>query len=240
MAKLVSLSGAIVGKIGGNVYSVNAGQQIVRAYQPNVANPSTEPQVTTRSKFKLASQLSAAVAPVLAIKKVGLVSGRNQFVSQTMGIITEEQGVASVPLEDIQLTKSSRNLPPLTVSRGESNVINIELSGNAATVGVSRVVYSIFYQPPHDNAILLTRSLVISEAGVAGKFATEVSGINSATKIIIYAYGVIEEESGALAKYSDYQVDNASFIASLISSRSAAANSLSATITRSYILEGQS
>ena len=95
MAKAVSLHGAVVGKLASNVYSVNSGVQIVRAYQPNVSNPSTEMQVDTRSRFKLCSQLAAAVSTVLAIPKNGLVSARNQFVSQTMAITEQVEGVAS-------------------------------------------------------------------------------------------------------------------------------------------------
>ena len=57
------------GKIGEIVLAKCAGATIARAYNGNVANPSTSAQVDNRAKLKLISQLSAALAPVIAMPK---------------------------------------------------------------------------------------------------------------------------------------------------------------------------
>lgn len=230
MAKMTSLSGAVTGKLAGNVYSVSAGQQIVRAYQPNVANPNTELQVETRTKFKLASQLAAAVSPVLAISKNGMISGRNQFVSATMGAIAFALGEATVLLNRLQLTKSSIDLPSLHASRGANNAIDCHLRANALSLGVSKVVYAIFIESP-TNKLQLVASQVVTEPGEQGNFAYTFT-IADNHALLVYAYGIIEGENNILAKYDGYQVTGATFIASLISSRSSAASGLKTTITK--------
>lgn len=61
MAKIYGLNGALRGKQGNNVFSIQNGTQIVKAYQPVVANPRTFLQVRQRSKFALAGKMSAIV-----------------------------------------------------------------------------------------------------------------------------------------------------------------------------------
>lgn len=230
MAKMTSLSGAVTGKLAGNVYSVSAGQQIVRAYQPNVANPNTDLQVTNRTKFKLASQLAAAVSPVLAISKQGLVSGRNQFVSATMDAIRFALGEATIILPEIQLTKSNIELPTLNAERGTGGGLELRLNRDAVHLGVTKVVYAIFVESTVNKLELLT-SIVVSEAGDAGTFPTT-STISSNRALLVYAYGIIEDENSILAKYENYEVTGAEFIATLISSRSNAASGLKTTTTK--------
>lgn len=234
MAKMACLSGSVVGKIGGNVYSINSGQQIVRAYQPNVANPSTELQVASRAKFKLASQLAAAFSPVLAISKNGMVSGRNQFVSNTMQYISVEQDTASVQLSKLQLTKSSVQLPSLSISVGSGNQITGQLMSNATALGVTKVVYAKFLATSVNKVLLIT-SRVVSEPGVDGTFSVDLGNAGD-RPTFFYAYGIVEDDSSILAKYQDYQIAGATFLASLISSRSAAASGLRTTTTSYSVL----
>ena len=217
MAKMTSLSGSVTGKLAGNVYSVSAGQQIVRAYQPNVANPNTELQVNNRTKFKLASQLAAAVSPVLAISKVGLVSGRNQFVSATMDAIRFALGEATVILPELQLTKSSLDFPSIVANRAEGNIVRCSVTADVTALGVTKVVFAAFKESP-TNKLTLLASEVQTVPGGTGHFTTEFTTLGS-SGVIFYAYGIVEDENSILAKYNDYQVTGATFIASLISSR---------------------
>ena len=53
------------GKLGGVVYQQYEGMQIAREYQPVVKNPQTSKQTLNRSKFKLASQITAQFFYVL-------------------------------------------------------------------------------------------------------------------------------------------------------------------------------
>ena len=77
--KLSGIAGTGSGKLGSQVYASVAGEQIVRNYQPKVSNPNTTKQVNQRSRFKLMSQLSAAMASVIVIPKEGMRSSRNLF-----------------------------------------------------------------------------------------------------------------------------------------------------------------
>lgn len=61
MARIYGLNGILRGRQGNNVFSVQNGTQVVKAYQPVVSNPRTFPQQIQRSKFALAGKLSAVV-----------------------------------------------------------------------------------------------------------------------------------------------------------------------------------
>ena len=76
MGKVTSLYGKTMGKSGSVVFSTSGGFTIAREYNPHVANPISPSQVNQRARMKLMSQLSAALSPVIAMTKEGLVSKR--------------------------------------------------------------------------------------------------------------------------------------------------------------------
>ena len=81
--KLTSFVGTGSGKLGGSVFTVRGGEQIVRAYQPKVLNPKSAVQRVQRAKWKAAVQLSAVLGDVLYPFKQDApsnVSARNRFV----------------------------------------------------------------------------------------------------------------------------------------------------------------
>ena len=53
MAKMYGFSGKVTGKKGDAVFAVRNGEQIIRQYNPIVANPSTQKQVDARAALKL-------------------------------------------------------------------------------------------------------------------------------------------------------------------------------------------
>lgn len=61
MAKTPNGLGQYSGKVGGVVYAVQNGQQIVRSYQPVVRNPKSLSQRLQRAKANLVGQLSSVV-----------------------------------------------------------------------------------------------------------------------------------------------------------------------------------
>lgn len=109
--KLTSLIGDGTGRLGGSVFAVRRGEQIVRKYQPVVSNPSTGAQVAQRAKFKLAQQVAAVLGD--DVNPWGIVdrqkSARNSFTSNLLksGAITYANATASVALADLKLTGSS-------------------------------------------------------------------------------------------------------------------------------------
>lgn len=220
-----------VGKIENIVVSQMGGVSIARAYQPNVSNPSTLPQVNQRARLKLASQLAAALAPVIAMAKQGLVSGRNQFIAKNMPWISAESGVAQVSYENLQLTNGTIGLPAISISRA-SEKITVKLSANAGS-SVSQVVY-ICYHKNSENTLQLVGSEIQNVAGEDGLFQAE---FNDPTgDVVVFAYGMKALNGAASAKYGSYQVQSATDIASLVGTRKLSAGDFQFTKTRGATL----
>ena len=84
--KLTSIIGKGTGKLGGSVFAVSEGRQIVREYQPKVSNPRTEKQQEQRIRFSGLVLLAREFAPSLMFlgRKAG-VTERNEFVRRNTG-----------------------------------------------------------------------------------------------------------------------------------------------------------
>lgn len=231
--KLQGIVGTGTGKLGSSVFSVAAGQQIVRQYQPNVSNPSTLPQVNNRAKMKLLAQLAAAVGSTIAIPKQGLVSGRNQFISKNYANTEALNGLATVDLPSLQLTAGSITIPAITAERVDGNAIAAELSGSAA-LAVNRVVY-VAYVRAYDGTLSLLDSTVVTEAGANGTFPANLA--YSESDVVVYAYGMIDSNAEASAKYADYQVRSGEDIAYLIGRRTIAESDYLFTKTTGVMLQ---
>lgn len=224
-----------VGKIENIVVSQMGGVSIARAYQPHVSNPSTMPQVNQRARLKLASQLAAALAPVIAMAKQGLVSGRNQFIAKNMPWISADTGVAQVSYENLQLTNGTVGLPAISVSRA-SNKLTVKLAATAES-SVSQVVY-ICYLKNSENTLQLISSKIQNVAGDDGLFTTEFD--DPSGDVVVFAYGMKALSGAASAKYGSYQVQNATDIASLVGTRKLSASDFQFTKTRgATIFAGQ-
>lgn len=214
--KINSVLGKMKGKIGNIVVSSVGGEVIGREYNPNVANPNTSAQVNTRSKFKLASQLSAVMAPVIAIKKEGNVSARNLFVKENFPAIRYSQGVADINLNVVQLTKSQRAFAGFNADRSDSTSIAVELNEGSAA-NLSRVVY-IAYKKAADGSLILFDSKVCSTAGDEGKFNDVLN--YTADPVVLYAYGIKDLESGITTKFGNLNAPSAEDVAQLLVSSS--------------------
>lgn len=232
MAKVTSLQGKANGKVGSIVYSVAAGQQIAREYQPNVANPNTAGQVAQRAKLKLASQLSAALAPVIAIPKEGLKSSRNLFIKKNIKGIFYSGGTAQVSYENLQLTNGNTGFPAIEAQRVSGTGITVNVSENVAS-RVARVVY-IVYKKSSEQMLEKVADVIESTPGENGKFShsfPEMSG-----DIIIYAYGMKDNNANAAANYANYQVATGEDIAKLVAGRSISTSDYTLTQTRGLTL----
>lgn len=228
MAKGSILMGKQTGKLGQSVLSTRYGEQIQRAYVGTIANPKTEAQVATRSRFKLASQLSAVMADVIAIPRVGSKTGRNQFVSATMDITSETAGVAQVNLNAVQLTKSQRGLIGFTATRDTANdKISVALKG-ANGSELSRVVYVVF-EKQNDGSLVQLASQVVSEAGASNTFPADLKG--SEKSVVIYAYGITDKDGAASVKFGNLNAPTAEQVAMLLTTSSDTMSGVSLTKT---------
>lgn len=236
MGKVTSLQGKATGKIGSMVYSISGGQMIAREYQPNVANPSTVKQVNQRARLKLASQIAAALAPVIAIPRDGLQSSRNLFMKNNMDYFLANNGVAQVSYENLQLTNGNAGLPAITAERSTEDGLVIHLM-ERADASVSRVVY-IIYKKTSENQLQYLGSIVQPVAGDDGKFQASTGYVTG--EIVIWAYGMKDTTAKARAKYGDYEVANAEDLASLVMSRAINAGEYQFTQTRgTTIFDGE-
>ena len=236
MAKVTGINGKASGKVGATVYAVNSGVQIAREYNSTVANPNTEAQQDTRSKFKLMSQLSAVMAPVIAIKKEGIVSARNIFSKINFPACTYQAGVANINLNLVQLTKSNRSLGGFTADRTGGTAINVTLK-NDMSAAIDKAVYCLF-EKQVTGELLLKGSAVVETAGAGGTFAGSLPASTGA--VVVYAYGIKINETGASAKFGNLIAPTAEDVAKLLVTSSEVAAGTSVTATAGLtMLEGE-
>lgn len=228
MAKQTSLFGKISGKIGSVVFSTSGGETISREYNPHVSNPSTMAQVNQRARMKLMSQLSASLAPVIAIPKQGLVSSRNAFTKLNFGASMANNGVAQITYENVQLTNGNLALPTIEAVRAPGSGITINLAEDASKA-VNRVVY-ILYKKNSEQRLQFVSSVVAEGAGSDGTFRATLPYTEG--DIVLYAYGMHDTSESASAKYGNMQVDNAVDVARLTALRNISTEDFQFTETR--------
>lgn len=228
MAKVTSIVGTAVGKLGSVVYSVSGGQMVARAYQPNVTNPNTNAQVDQRARFKLQSQIAAALAPVIVIPKQGLQSSRNLFIKKNSDLFSVNSGVAQISYENLQLTNGSIGIPAIDASRDASSGITIQIAERVDT-SVDRVVY-ILYKKTSEQTLQYVQSVIAEAAGSAGTFPATMLYVEG--DIVLFAYGMRDLNAKAKAKYDNYKVSNGHDIATLLLQRSLNSNDYQFTQTR--------
>lgn len=242
MGKVTSLYGKTTGKIGSIVFSTSGGETIAREYNPHVANPNTQAQVDQRARMKLMSQLSAALSPVIAMAKEGLVSRRNKFVKKNFDNSYALNGTAQISYENVQLTEGSVGLPQIRVTWGETGGIihPIIMLGSAPAQNISRVVYCIF-EKTQEARLSLISSTIVSEAGAGRYFSFNPEGLSYNTsgdeptftkEYVIYAYAMADTSETASARYGNLNVQSASDLATLIANRTISFEDYQFTQTR--------
>lgn len=242
MGKVTSLYGKTTGKIGSIVFATSGGETIAREYNPHVANPNTQAQVNQRARMKLMSQLSAALAPVLAMQKEGLVSRRNKFTSKNFGACYALNGEAQITYENVQITEGNTSLPALN---GQYVVDNDVLNGAVGLVSnpsaqINRVVYCAF-RKTSEGKLEYVRSAIIEQRTVQGSeiyfpwMVGPLVGQNEGlpvAELVIFAYGMSDTSESATAQYGNLNVVTASDLARLVATRSIAYQDYQFTQTR--------
>lgn len=245
MGKVTSLYGKTTGKIGSIVFATSGGETIAREYNPHVANPNTQAQVDQRARMKLMSQLSAALSPVIAMQKEGLVSRRNKFVKKNFDNSYALNGVAQISYENVQLTEGSVGLPQVVASANLS-----QYGGPAAYLAtapganISRVVYCVFGKS-QENRLEFLFSKIISQREVSdvddAYFICDLNTLPTSSvegtmvfdgEYVIYAYGMSDTSEKATARYGNLNVQSASDIATLVANRTISYEDYQFTQTR--------
>lgn len=148
------ITGKLSGKMGAAVFRIRKGDQIVTQYNPVVSNPNTAGQQEKRAAFKLMSQLGAVMAPAFgaldkpASGSKGAGTARNRFFQLNYPQIevekTQEGAIAKVPMEQIKLTDSFREMGSILAAsrQGEINVtISLAAGSRVKTGKVALVGY---------------------------------------------------------------------------------------------------
>lgn len=243
MGKVTSLYGKTTGKIGSIVFSTSGGETIAREYNPHVANPNTMSQINQRARMKLMSQLSAALAPVIAMRKEGLTSARNKFVQRNFDASYASDGVAQISYENVQLTSGNAGLPQvkwlLDVSL-DSPVMEAYFT-DEPSANISRVVWCLFRKTDEGKLEFVSSNISTQRVNTAGTkyFRTSfqnVSVISGQEQLgvdyVIYAYGMSDTSESATARYGNLNVQSATDIARLVATRTISFEDYQFTQTR--------
>lgn len=245
MGKSSSMWGKTTGKVGGLVYATSGGEQIVREYNPQVSNPSTIAQVNQRARMKLMSQLSACLAPVIAMTKDGLTSKRNKFVKNNFENSYASEGAAQISYENVQLTEGSLGLPQVGVMVSQATTFCHVGMATEPSPNVARVVYCVF-EKTQENRLSLVETAVVSkrEQNEDSQFFFDLRVRNVVTQTgtggtevlakeyVFYAYGMIDTSERATARYGNLNVQSASDIATLVGNRTISFEDYQFTQTR--------
>lgn len=230
--KVISVDGKQTGKLGGRVYYVNRGVNISREYTEEVHNPNTPAQVGQRARFKLASQVSAAMAPVIAIPRKGIQSPRNLFVKRNMGFFYADGQGADVNYEGLQITLGYTPLPAIYLERVAAGIA-VGLYEEPAK-DIARVVYCMFLRDNDGKLSFMGSKISTDRSGREYSFDTLFASL--AGNIVVYAYGMRDNSVKATAKYEEYKIESGLDIARLVASRKINSTDYSFTATNAASL----
>lgn len=137
MAKTPIGLGQFSGRVGGVVYAVQAGRQVVRAYQPVVSNPKSTAQSIQRAKGNLVGRISK-ITPWQILEGLGdnKFNRRSRFLKLLLRKVTAGQAAGdpstfNAKLNDADFVFSEGVLVPLhTVSNPtyEAGSVNMNVS----------------------------------------------------------------------------------------------------------------
>ncbi len=207
------------------MFRIRYGETIENQYQPIVANPNTPAQVEARAKLKLLSQLSAVLAPAIAIRRDGAVSARNLFTKSNYPAVSYAASEATINVTGIQLTRSAVGFSVVSAARADSQV-NVNVTPGTS---VDRVVY-ILVSKGNDEKLRYAASLVVSEPGATGNFAGNFYDIGG--ELYVLAYGVRDNTEAARAVFGNLISPTAESVAKIITSRVLLETDVTLTETR--------
>lgn len=199
MARIQGITGGLSGKMGSAVFRQSGGQTVITQYQPVVKNPNSEGQQSQRAKFKLMSQLSAIMKAGFGTMYVssrparGKSTQRNTFTQINFPLVTTTetaQGVrAEIPMEELKLTTSFRNLPSLDLTGADGG---IDASIRNIDADVKSVRFVTVGYTGNVAGIVDIRDIPVQNGRATGHITIGTSG-----DFTVLAYGLIPSESAA-------------------------------------------
>lgn len=211
MAKLI---GGVLskgsGRLGGHVLAISNGQQIIREYNPNVANPRTSLQRMQRAKMVLAGKMSA-ITPEDAI--IGMAPNkrdrRSEYVRRVIKIaqVTETGGeyVAALPWANLEfsvgLVKS--DVTALITSWTPSGLMtNVTFGDDVDAAMVVAVRYSNLTQQ-----YIEVKTDIVTDSSVASLI--EFGGVMAGDKAVVYVVPMVKKTTaGSANSHGVYDVND--------------------------------
>lgn len=226
--KLTGILGKGSGKLGSSVFAISGGEQIVREYNPRVSNPKTDAQVEQRAKFKLISQLAATFAGCLGYKKDGLVSARNQFVSDNIKAATYADDKAKILLEKISLSGGAQMMNGIDLVATEQGVATVTVIPFESNVPDAVVV--VVCDTFDENGLRVLSKQLLTTTDAQGHFVS--APVTAESNVAAYAYGIYFNENAKTDIFEDFESNNddMSVVVSVIQKALASA----ATTSRTY------
>lgn len=190
MARLdQGLLGGYSGKLGTTVGATWKGINVVRTYQPNVANPNTKSQRDHRYKFREIAQLGsfflASMVKPFWDKGAKRMSGYNAFVSANARAMSDEMGFD--PLKFIIGNGQMGHVTATTMLRAETNEVQIIWEGSE----------QVLYGQPTDELYAIVFNYVGEPIGYSlGEYKREddnasielVDGVDTSEAIVCWAW----------------------------------------------------
>ena len=162
------------GRVGGQVYAVNGGEQIIRTYNPVVANPRTSLQQAQRAKVVLAGKLSSLTPDAVL---TGMASSKRDRRSE----FTRNSIIKAVANETPQGYKAVLEPADLIFSKGRSNpdlTATIAAESNTAvsvTVTKGSSIDAVMLVVVEYNGAMLEYSFVNYELATSFDAATQIA-----------------------------------------------------------------
>lgn len=156
------------------------------------------------------------------------MSSRNKFIKKNFAETSAADGVASINVENLQLTAGNMAIGGIEIRRQTNPATNNVNLVDAQSADVARVVYISFAKNDNEQLQLLD-SVVVSEPGADRTFPGMIT--ISDNECVVYAYGIKDKDNDATAKYANYKVESASDVARLVANRSASSVALALTAT---------
>lgn len=250
MGKIQGIVGGITGKMGNAVFRQRNGETVISQYQPIVKNPNTLSQQNARAAFKLATQLSAIMAP--AIGTMGTINrparqrtARNGFVARNYNLISTisdptsaNKVTAKIAMEKVQLTDSMKQLGTINADAA-ANTITGQIQGlpSLGSGNISAKIVLVGYEQLENGG---RRAYVHSMIDVPKKsgsnpavFDYDFSNLPSSADFTILAYGMIELTTGkAKVDYNNIHTpSDKNFISSVVIDQSLADGSMEVSNT---------
>lgn len=222
------------GKYAGAVLQNAAGGGTIMRENVTPSNPQTTSQVSQRTKFKLMSQLSAVLSPVIAIRRDGALSPRNVFQKLNFPLITEANSQAQLSYENIQLTKSNIAFPDVSVERDIDNgdiTVFIGDQNHPLADNITRCVIVIYTKNSEGNLTYITSEIV--EKGKLSALLVNIEPTLPVQQdVVVFAYGIIDSSDAATVKYDSMNVASGVDIVTLMNNRQLSASDFTFTRTR--------